>query len=119
MLSLLVLVLFACLNAVSAATTVDQTSILKSAETTKKLVETKKTLPGTLTVAKKKLTKTQYLNVLTTTVTNVNKKSKKSVAVQCAPISTLHPLFNVINFTFIMEELQRCYGFPDPIRTRV
>lgn len=82
MLSLLALVLFACLNAVSAATTVDQTSILKSAETTKKLVETKKTLPGTVTVAKKKLTKTQYLNVLTTTVTNVNKKSKKSVAVQ-------------------------------------
>lgn len=81
-LSLLALVLFVSVNAVSAATTVDQTSILKSADTIKKQVETKKTLPSSVTVAKKKLTKTQYLDVLATTVTNANKKSKSSVAVK-------------------------------------
>ncbi len=72
------------ISAVSAAntTTVDANSIVKSSDTVKNYVETKKTVPTTVTVGSKKVTSAQYLYILSSTVTNLNKNSKKSVTVK-------------------------------------
>lgn len=82
MLSLLALILFINVSAVSAATTVDQDSIIKSTDTVKNNIETKHMVPSTLTVADKKVTSSQYLQLLTETVSNVNKNNKNSVTVK-------------------------------------
>ncbi len=72
------------ISAVSAAntTTVDANSVVKSADTVKNYVETKKAVPTTVTVGSKKVTSAQYLYILSSTVTNLNKNSKKSVTVK-------------------------------------
>jgi len=82
--TLLALVLFVNVSAVSAAntTTVDADSIIKSSDTVKNYVETKKTVPSTVTVGTKKVTSEQYMDLLTSTVTNLNKNTKKSVTVK-------------------------------------
>lgn len=84
MITLLALVLFVNVSAVSAASTtsVDTNSVVKSASTVKNYVETKKTVPSTVTVANKKVTSEQYLYLLASSVTNINKNSKKAVTVK-------------------------------------
>jgi len=82
--TLLALVLFVNVSAVSAAstTTVDANSIIKSSDTVKNYVETKKAVPSTVTVGSKTVTKEQYLYLLASTTTNLNKNSKTSVTVK-------------------------------------
>jgi uncharacterized membrane protein required for colicin V production len=82
--SLLALVIFINVSDVSAAntTSVDTNSIVKSSDTVKNYVETKKTVPSTVTVANKKVTKEQYLYLLASSVTNLNKKTNKAVTVK-------------------------------------
>jgi ribosomal protein S8E len=83
--TLVALVLFINVSAVSAAstTTVDTNSIVKSSDTVKNYVESKKAVPTTVTVANKKVTKEQYLYLLASSVTNINKKqTTKTVTVK-------------------------------------
>ncbi|NYB27785.1 MAG: hypothetical protein HVN34_10785 [Methanobacteriaceae archaeon] len=76
--------LFVNVSDVSAASTtsVDKNSIVKSTSTVKTYVETKKTVPNSVTVANKQVTSAQYLQLLTTTTTNINKNSNKAVTVK-------------------------------------
>jgi len=78
------LALFINAENVSAAstTTVDANSIIKSSDTVKNYVETKKAVPSTVTVGSKTVTKEQYLYLLASTTTNLNKNSKTSVTVK-------------------------------------
>ncbi len=84
MLLLFSLALFINAEDVSAAstTTVDANSIIKSSDTVKNYVETKKAVPSTVTVSSKTVTKEQYLYLLASTTTNLNKNSKTSVTVK-------------------------------------
>ncbi len=61
--ALLALVVFINVSEVSAAstTTVDTNSVVKSSDTVKNYIESKKTVPSTVTVADKNVTSEQYL----------------------------------------------------------
>ncbi|HOI71787.1 MAG TPA: pseudomurein-binding repeat-containing protein [Methanobacterium sp.] len=82
--ALLALVVFINVSEVSAAstTTVDTNSVVKSSDTVKNYIESKKTVPSTVTVADKNVTSEQYLYLLTSSVTNLNKNNKNAITVK-------------------------------------
>ncbi len=74
---------FINLSAVSAAnSTYDTNSVVKSGTTVKNYVETKHTVPTTVTVNKKQVSKAQYLYLETKTVGNLYKGVKTPVTVK-------------------------------------
>jgi len=99
------------ISAVSAAntTTVDANSIIKSSDTVKNYVETKKAVPTTVTVGSKKVTSAQYLYILSSTVTNLNKNSKKSVTVKTVSKAP-KPVENVKTGTLSKSEYIKLAG---------
>lgn len=105
MITLFALVLFTNLSDVSAAntTTVDTNSVVKSTDTVKKQVETKNTVPSSVTVANKKVTSAQYLYLLTSSTTNINKNSKKAVTVKTVSKAS-NPSENVKSGTLTKKE---------------
>ncbi len=111
MITLLALVLFVNVSAVSAAstTTVDANSIIKSSSTVKNYVETKKTVPSTVTVGTKKVTSEQYMYLLASTVTNLNKNTKKSVTVKTVSKAP-KPVENVKTGTLSKSEYIKLAG---------
>ncbi|MEN6592890.1 MAG: transglutaminase domain-containing protein [Methanobacterium sp.] len=111
MLLLFSLAVFINAEDVSAAstTTVDANSIIKSADTVKNYVETKKTVPNTVTVGSKTVTKEQYLYLLSSTTTNLNKNSKTSVTVKTVSKAP-NPTENVKTGTLTKSEYVKLSG---------
>ena len=80
--TLLALVIFINVNEVSASsTTVSTNSVVNSSDTVKNYVESKNTVPTTVKVDDKQVTSEQYLYLLTSTVTNLNKNNKNTITV--------------------------------------
>ena len=79
---MLALVMFFNVSEVSAATTVDTDSVVKSSETVKNHMESQITVPTTVTVNNEQVTSEQYLYLLTSTVTNINKNNNNAVTVK-------------------------------------
>jgi len=79
---LLALVMFFNVSEVSAATTVDTDSVVNSSDIVKNHIESKKTVPTTLTVNNEQVTSEQYLYLLTSTVTNINNNNNNAVTVK-------------------------------------
>jgi len=82
--SLLAIVIFINVSDVSAAstTTVDTNSVVKSSDTVKNYIESKNTVPSTVTVDNKQVTSEQYLYLLTSSVTNLNKNNNNTITVK-------------------------------------